>query len=56
MIWRLGCGRVDRQPYVVFASSHTGVLISLNLEVHPMPLVTLVENSLPAEVRYIVLP
>jgi hypothetical protein len=44
------------QPHVVFAGSHAGVLISLNIEVHSMHLVTLAENSLPAEVRYVVLP
>lgn len=41
---------------MVFAGSHAGALISLNMEVHPMHLVSLAENSLPAEVRYVVLP
>jgi hypothetical protein len=44
------------KPYVDFAGSHAGVLISLNIEVHPIHLVTLVKYSLPAEVRYVVLP
>jgi hypothetical protein len=48
-MWRLGCGGVKRQPHVVFAGSHAGVLISPNIEAHPMHLVTLAENPLPAE-------
>jgi hypothetical protein len=34
---------------------YTGVLISLNIGVHPILSVALVRNSLPAEVRYVVL-
>ena len=43
------------QPHVVFAGSYAGVLISLNIELQTMHLVTLVANSFPAEVRYVVL-
>jgi hypothetical protein len=50
MRWRLGCGGVDKAALCGLRWQHAGVLISLKIELHPMLLVTLVGNSLPAEV------
>jgi len=55
-MWRLGCGGVDRAALCGLRWHYAGALISLNFEVHSIHLVTLVANSLPAEVRYVVLP
>jgi hypothetical protein len=56
MMWRLGCGGVDKAALCGLRWQHAGVLISPKIKLHPILLVILVGNLLPAEVRYAVLP
>ena len=49
----MGC---DRAALCGLRWQYAGVLISLNIGVHPILSVALVRNSLSAEARYAVLP